>query len=188
MLQGQLIFETKLKSFPLQSKPLPKTDQDKQQEKGQAEAIKEIVKEDEKSKLKLNELLDRSNKVLGKVTTIFPFVLFPQNVIVDAAKINIVSSTFFFSEHIHSVMIKDVSDVVVETDLFFATLKIIDSGYTENAITISFLPKEKTKELGKIIQGLVVAAKEGVDLSILDQKDLAQKVEQIGKSNQYAAA
>ncbi len=189
MLSGQIVFEPNHKPFSLSQNTSAKSKiPEPEIQKIKEAASKDSEKEDEKSKLKLDGLLDRSSKVLIKVTTIFPFVLFPQHVIVDANKINIVKTTFFFSEHVHSVFIKDISDVVVETDLFFATLKIIDTGYTENSINISFLPKDEAQKAQRIIQGLVISAKEGVDLSILDEANLAEKIEQIGGSNQYSAA
>lgn len=130
---------------------------------------------------KLEDLADKSTDVLLKVSTVFPFTFFKNDIIVDPYKVNVVFREFFYSEHIHSIMIKDILDVVVETSLFFATVKIVDQGYTENSVNIEYLKKEDALELRKIIQGLVIAHRQAVDLSILHPAHIKDKAEELGK-------
>lgn len=129
---------------------------------------------------KLEDLAEKSNEVLLKVSTVFPFTFFVNDIIVDPYKVNVVFREFFYSEHIHSIMVKDILDVVVETSLFFATVKIVDQGYTENSVNIEYLKKADALKLRKLIQGLVIAHRQAVDLSILHPSRIKDKAEELG--------
>lgn len=183
MLSGQIVFRPQ----STQTQEKPKTNgfhpqiEHKINQDAKTEVKKEHKKQDIKGKQKVEDLLDRSNKILLKVTTIFPFVLFPIDLVIDANKVDVVYRTFFFSEQIHSIFIKDITDVVVENAFWFGTLKIVDIGYTENSINIPWLWKEDAQKARRIIQGLVLAAKEGADLSPFQTQELAEKVESIGQ-------
>lgn len=130
---------------------------------------------------KLDDLAEKSDTNLLKINTFWPFTFFVHNVIIDPYKVTIVFRNFFWSEHIHSVMIRDILDVVVETSILFATLIIVDQGYTESSISVGYLKKKEAMEARKIIQGLVIAHRQGVDLSTLKTSDVKSKAEDIGK-------
>lgn len=138
------------------------------------------ISEHKENSKKLEEMVRMSEEPLLQIQTVFPFVIFPNEVIVDVNKISIIFRQFFDSKQIHSVLIKDVSDVIVETNPFFATLKIIDIGYTENSIDINYLKKSEGGLARRIIQGLVMIHKHGIDLTKIDRKDLLEKIESLG--------
>lgn len=129
---------------------------------------------------KLDNLVEMCEKPLLKIKTVFPFVLFTNEVIIDIHKVSIVYGNFFASKQIHSVLVKDVSDVVVETNPFFATLKIVDIGYTDNTIDINYLKRSDGNLARRVIQGLVMAHKHGIDLTKVNRKDLTKKLESLG--------
>ncbi len=133
---------------------------------------------------KLNDLVENSQKPLIKIRTIIPLNPFPDEVVVDINKVNIIYRYFFFSSHIHSVYIKDVSDVVVETGLLFSTLKIVDVGFTENSVDIGYLSTKDAVRARKIIQGLVIAQKNGIDLAKYQLSDLSEQLEILGTATQ----
>lgn len=129
---------------------------------------------------KLDELVEMCQKPLLKIKTVFPFVLFTNEVIIDIHKVSIIYGNFFASKQIHSVLIKDISDVVVETTPFFATLKIVDIGYTDNTIDLNYLKRSDGNLARRVIQGLVMAHKHGIDLTKVDREDLTKKLESLG--------
>lgn len=129
---------------------------------------------------KLDELVEHSQKSLLRIKTAIPLNPFPTEVIVDINKVHIVLKEFFASEHIHGILIKDISDVLVETNPFFATLKIIDIGFTDNSIDVEYLRRKDAIRARKIIQGLVIAHKYGVDLSKIEDENLCNKIEELG--------
>lgn len=139
-----------------------------------------LAPEVQKNTQKLNNLAEGAGKHLLKVKTAIPLNPFPTEIIVDTTKVNIIVREFFFSKNIHSILLRDISDIVVETGPFFATLRIIDIGFTENSIDVGYLRTKDAIKARDIIQGLVVAHKSGVDLSKVQDEGLARKIEDIG--------
>lgn len=129
---------------------------------------------------KLEEMVKMTEEPILQIQTVFPFVIFPNEIIVDVNKVSIIYRQFFYSKQVHSVLIKDISDVIVETNLFFATLKIVDIGYTENSIDINYLKRKEGGLARRIIQGLVMAHKHGIDLTKVDKKNLVNQIESLG--------
>lgn len=130
---------------------------------------------------KLEDLAGKSDNVLLKVSTVFPFTFFVHDIIIDPYKVNVIFREFFWSEHIHSIMVKDILDVVVETSLFFATVKFVDQGYVENSVNIAYLKREDALRVRKVVQGLVIAHRQAVDLSILPPDQIRDQSEELGK-------
>ncbi len=131
---------------------------------------------------KLNQLVEQSKDPLLEIKTAVPLNPFPHKVIVDIHKVTIIFQYFFYSKQIHSIYVKDISDVLIETSLFFSTLKIIDVGYTDNSINVNYLSTEDAHKARRMIQGLIVAHKTGLDLSKYLAPDLPKKLEELGKS------
>lgn len=144
-----------------------------------AEKLKPPEKSDSE---KVEELLSKAARVLFKTSTVFPFDLFPDKLIIDEIKISIAYSRFFSSEQIYSVLIKDVSDVTVETTPFLATLKIIDNRYQDNPIILKNLRRKSALRAHKIIQGLILGREQKIDFSKIEAPDLVKKIEALGEA------
>lgn len=148
---------------------------------GVADAVKEDFKEGVKNEQNFGNLVEKSDRVLIKVRAIFPFDFFPNEISVDVNKVNIINN-YFLSQKVHSVMIKDICDVYVYKGLLFASLSIVDWGFDRNrSITINFLSKDKADQALKIIQGLMVSAKQNIDVAKIDVPDFQSKVEILGE-------
>lgn len=144
---------------------------------------KQLLKKDKSPpNEKLDNLVEKSRAPLLKIQTAIPLNPFPDKVIIDVNKVTIIYKYFFWSGQIHSVFIKDISDVLVETGWLWSTLRIIDVGFTENSIDVGYLKTDQAVRARKIIQGLIVAQKNGVDLSKCDTTNLVEKLEQLGKA------
>lgn len=130
---------------------------------------------------KFEALVDKSHTVMLKIASVFPFDLFPDDVTIDVNQVNIIIREFFFSERRHSVYINNISDVFVDAGLFFGTLNIVDKGFVENTISIKYLWHRDAKKARRIIQGLVVAEKQGIDVCKIDDEHLVDKIEELGK-------
>ncbi len=147
----------------------------------------EVQKESDKvriaSEQKLESLVKQApSSVLFKISTIFPFKFFPTTLIIRANKIDIINMLFFASETIHTTMIDDITDVTVETSLFFATMKITDKGYHDQLITIEYLDKSAAMKARRIIQGLIAAKAEKIDPTKIDPNKLVEQAELLGKA------
>ncbi len=130
---------------------------------------------------RLDDLV-KGNRVLYKINSVFPFDFFPDKIIVDPIKINVVFKEFFSSERVHGIYIRNISDVYVDTGPFFATLKIIDQGIVENTVIVNYLKKKEALKAREIIQGLIVANRHGIDVSAIDDTDLVNKLVSLGEA------
>ncbi len=149
---------------------------------GQAEAMRDNVKEEQKQTDKFEEMVRNSQAPIYRLKSVFPFEFWPTEVNMDLNKVTIVYTSMWVNHHIHSVFIKDISDVFVETSLFFASLVIVDIGFIENEIRIKYLKKDEAMQARRIIQGLVVARKQDVDLTKLENVErLVEKLESLGQ-------
>ncbi len=130
---------------------------------------------------KLDDLV-KGNRVLYKISSVFPFDFFPDKIIIDPIKINVVFKEFFSSERVHGIYIRNISDVYVDTGPIFATLKIIDQGIVENTVIVNYLKKNEALKAREIIQGLIVANRHGIDVSAIDDTNLVSKLVSLGEA------
>lgn len=145
------------------------------------EAHKDVQRQTEVNEEKFKDLLKKSEKCLLVISAVFPFDPFPDEVTIDINQVNIIHRIFFYSERRHSIPIQNIKDVFVEASPFFSTLRIVDTGFVEASIDVKFLKKNDAMRARRIIQGLVLAAKEGIDLTLLKEKKMLEKIEELGK-------
>lgn len=138
---------------------------------------------DEETSKKISTLMKNSDSPLYKCTAVWPFDFFPNEISIEVTQINVKKRFFYGSERVSSIPIKNLADVIVTTSPFFASLEIIDSSFTENSVKVDYLPKKKAERAREIIQGLIVASKEGVDLTKLDVNAIKQKLQIIGNAD-----
>lgn len=149
--------------------------------KATTEMQEETVKETEKQREKIKNLVRNSQVALYKCSAVFPFDLFPDELSIEPTQVNVSNKLFFFTSHVKSIPIKNIADAIIETAPFFAKLTIIDQSFAENSISIAYLNKKEAETARKIIQGLIVMSKEGVDLTQVDMDVLRKQVTEIGK-------
>ncbi len=137
------------------------------------------LENDPKNKTKLDGLVDKTDHVFLKVSNIVPILT--TDVVIDPSKVSVVYRPFPFSERIHSISVKDITDVYIETVPLFATLNIVDTGFVENLVKITWLAKKDAEKARRIISGLMQANKEAIDLKLVQDKALGKKLEEIGK-------
>lgn len=146
---------------------------------GVKQAMQETVRENRRNTFKFYGLINKSEKVVHKIKNIVP--LLPGEVIIDTAKVTFVHRPFFFSERIHAISVKDITDVYVETAPFFGTLNVVDANFAENIVKLNWFRKKDAEKARRIITGLMAVSKEEVDLKNVEEDDLDEKLEEIGK-------
>lgn len=147
---------------------------------------KTIFKEKTKAmEEKFNSLLDQSHNVLFTTKSIFPFDFFPDSLIIDINQIHITTREFFKSQKLYSMSIQDIREVFVETSPWFATLKIVGKDFNGKSVKISFLKRDDALKAKKIIQGLSIGVKEGVDFSQIQKDSLSEKLEDLGSPSNH---
>lgn len=130
----------------------------------------------------LEEISQTSARVIYQIKTIFPFVLFPDEIIVDEEKVSIIIGNFYQSGYLRSVMIKDISNVSINTSMFFSSCTIVDRNYVEDELVIRFLRRNEAFKMRRILMGLIISDENKVDLSAYSIKDLRKYLEKIGAS------
>lgn len=162
----------------------------KGKEEGIQELIKEETKEEEASRVKLQELSSRNHVVLMKTKTVFPFDFFPDRLIIDMTKVNIISKQFFATETITNINLKDIVEVCSETAIFMGNLIIT---YVPNVdgmmgmlepIThkINLLKRKDALQAQRILKGILVARREGIELSKCSPEEIMYVIERFGDS------
>ncbi len=125
-----------------------------------------------------------SARTIFRIKTIFPFVLFTDEVITDEEKVTVIIGNFFRSGYLRSVMIQDISNVSVETSVFFAKLTLIDRNFVQDRITVSYLNKEEALKMRRIIMGLIIAHENKVDLADYTMQQVREYTEEIGRARE----
>lgn len=124
-----------------------------------------------------------SVNILIHVETVFPFDLFPDILIVDPLKVNYTHNIFFYSSFTESIPIADITNVVVEESVIFATLRISFISYPTRQIYIKPLWKHQAEKTREIIAGLMIANREKIEMKQLPFKNSAA-IGQLGQMDQ----
>jgi len=123
----------------------------------------------------VNDLIKKSNRCIISISSLFPWDLFPNIIYVEESRVTFKFNQFLASQS-HSVDIKDISNVVLESSLFFSTLQIVSRTYTQNDIKIGNLNTKKAKEVQRIIEGLRTFAENNINTSGYEVDELIAKI------------
>lgn len=125
-------------------------------------------------------LVSKSNQILVSLSSHgFPFDLFPDTINIEEGRITIITRSSFFSSQVHSVDIKDISNVFINTVPFFAQLVIVSKTFTENEIKVKNLRKKEAVFARRIIEGLRVFESRQIDTSDYTKAELIAKLEEL---------
>ncbi len=123
----------------------------------------------------VNELVKQSNRSIISISSLFPWDFFPNTIDVEESRVTFKFRQFLSSQS-HSVDIKDISNVLIEFSLFFATLQIVSRTFVQNDIKIGHLPKAKAKKVQSIIEGLRTFAEHNITTSNYKIDELIAKI------------
>ncbi len=152
------------------------------EEKGRDQQTKDKTTKEEVDKQKVFDLIKKSNRPIIEIKSIFPWDFFPTTITVEESRVTFLFRQFISSQS-HSVDIKDISNVFIETSLFFATLRIVSRTYFQNDIKISFLNKKKAIRVRMILEGLRIFLNNNIDTSNYKISELIAKTEEFHKNN-----
>lgn len=125
-------------------------------------------------------LVRKSNRILVSITSYgFPFDMFPDTINIEDGRITIITRRFFFSSQVHSVDIKDISNVFINTAPFFDQLVIVSKTFAENEVRIKYLRKKDAVLARRIIEGLRVFESKQIDTSNFTKEELLAKLEEL---------
>lgn len=126
------------------------------------------------------DLVKISNRiVLTMHSHKFPFDFFPDTLNIEESRITVITRNTFFSFEVHSVDIKDISNVFINTTPFFAQLVILSKTYEGNEIKIQNLRQKEAVFARRVLEGLRVFKRNGIDTSTYSIVDLIAKLEEL---------
>lgn len=126
------------------------------------------------------KLVKKSNRILISISShSFPFDLFPDTINIEEGRLTVITRTFFLSSRVHSVDIKDVSNVFVNVAPFFAQLVVISKTFEDNEIRINNLRKDEAVFARRIIEGLRLFANKKIETSNYTVKELVSKLQEL---------
>ena len=132
---------------------------------------------------KFTNIVNASNVILFRTSSVFPFDFFPDEISIDECKVNIVYHEFFLTEDIHSVTIDMIKDIKIEHGPFLATLKIVPDGYPGQLLEVHNLKRKDAIKARLIIQGLIVARKEGFDPAKITISNFVNRIQSLGSTH-----
>jgi hypothetical protein len=130
----------------------------------------------------LPQLVDESRDILFTLSTVFPFILFTDKVVIRKNHVDVVRGIFFGSASTTRIEIADIKQVTTVYNPFFAALEIIPQGPLEHIFRISFLWRGNAMKAKRLISGLMESHQKKVDLSAYSGAELLNALEQIGKT------
>jgi hypothetical protein len=133
--------------------------------------------------VKLEKLTEETESVIYEISSVFPFQLFPDRLILDKNKLTVVRKDLLI-KRIFPILIEDIMTVKVNRGPLFASIVLEARGYEMNPNPITFLKPEDASRAEKYILGLIKAKREGVDLSKLSTSEIKGKLAQIGGSTE----
>ncbi len=175
-------------SAPEDNSLLPEHEKIKVEQEAKQAAQKESIKQAAKSAQVMQDIIQNAPRVLFACRATFPFDFFPDEISIEETRVNIIEREFWSSAEIKAVGIEDITEVAVNTSLFFATLRIGSRTLVDNLVEINFLHKKDAMRARRIIEGLRVLHAQKVDMSALELSLLVPKIEEIGAMQKPQAA
>lgn len=124
-------------------------------------------------------LVKKSNRILVSISShAMPFDFFPDVINVEEGRLTIIKRHFLASE-VHSVDIKDISNVFIYRTFFFSQLVIISKTFESNEVRIRNLNTTEAVYVRRIIEGLRLFANKQIDTSNYTKEELLAKLEEL---------
>jgi len=129
---------------------------------------------------KLTVLNNVSTVPLLTIQTVFPFRLFPCMLSLDRQKLTISDHLFFGAKQVENILAEDIVSVNSTENFLFATLTVVSGMRLNKEFKVAYLWKEDARRLRRMLEGLLIASREGVDVLNISDSELIQKLEHIG--------
>jgi hypothetical protein len=129
----------------------------------------------------LYEAAIKSNDILYKAESVFPFSMFPDTITVDREKVSIANRIFFRVAQMHSIRIDDVLTVEGNVGPFFGSVSVTSKYFVKNPRVINYITREDTRNIQKILQGYTITRQKQIDCSKIPTKELLKLLMELGE-------
>ena len=145
---------------------------------------------------KLYDVAIRSHDVLFKADTIFPFILFPDTIMLDREKLTIIHRQFFRMAKITAIRIKDILNAEVDIGPFFGLLRVTTRYFSDQSQfvgsepdtkngkppVINYLWRSDAIKLHSMLQGYIIATQKEIECSEISKEELVALLYDLGQS------
>lgn len=166
------------KNNALQQKFINEDDRDATEEKGREQGTAEHFKKVESDTRKLNNMMSKTNRVIASTSSMFPWDIFPATINIEETRVTIIHRQLFSSQ-VHSVDIRSISNIFIDTSLFFTTLTIVSTTFEENKVKIMKLRKKDAILIRRVIEGLRLFVEKDLDTSKYTTEELVNKLKEL---------
>lgn len=153
-------------------------DKDTLVQNGIDQHTKELAAKQEADAFKVDDLVKKSNRQIISISSTFPWDLFPSSIDVEESRVTFKFNQFLSSQS-HSVDIRDISNIFIESSIFFSTLQVVSRTFIQNDIKIGNLNKAKAKKVQQIIEGLRTFKEHNINTSSYEIDELLAKIEEL---------
>ncbi|QQS44067.1 hypothetical protein IPM65_00475 [Candidatus Roizmanbacteria bacterium] len=131
----------------------------------------------------VDNIRDKSKRVLLHRKTVFPFKLFPVHVIVDIHRVVVIEKTFLFADTIRTIPIANIQYVRCDRALLFGSIRIRTYGFSDREVVVKFLWNKDALRLRRLIEGLIICYEDNVDPLDFKDEDLCTCLENLGQEH-----
>lgn len=131
---------------------------------------------------KIDDLISEAGDVLLTIKTNALFDLWPDELKVTPIALNITYNEFFASSYTKTLLIDDIGEILAETSGGSATLEVTNAKDAKGEKPTIFKPvaTPDAQRARSIIQGLVIAKKEKIDITKLPKNEQVEKLVKLG--------
>ncbi len=149
--------------------------------KGKQDFVENYSKQVETNKQSLVDMVHNSNSILMSISSAALFDFFPTTINVEATRVTIITRQLFSSQ-VHSVDIKDISSVFIETSILFAAITLISKTFSQKELLINNLRKKEAILLRRVIEGLRMFEKKDINITNFSREELLIKLKELSET------
>lgn len=112
----------------------------------------------------MDKLLKKSNRVVVSISSVFPFDIFPNSITVEEGRVTVIKR-HLLTTAMHSVDLKDISNVFINKSIFFSQIEIVSRTFEDNEVKIKFLRNKDASFVRRIIEGMRIFENKQIDTS-----------------------
>lgn len=151
---------------------------------GHQEALRDDIKKVDQNVQRIDDLVEGAKKPLLNIRSdLGPLGIFYEGTVTAYVnKVSLGIKSFLLPPEIHDFAVEDINDVTTNKTFIFSSLTV--KGTNEENVMVKYLGHKNTQKMKTIIKGLLIAKKQGVDLSGLaavNPEELLKKFEELGK-------
>ncbi len=147
-------------------------------EEGLNQAVKNHADKAEENRQAIEDMVINSNRILLRISSVFPWKIFPSSIIAEETRLTIIHRQLFTSQ-VHSVNIKDIANIFIDTGILFAELIVVSNTFAQNQVAIHKLWKKDAIFMRRIIEGLRMFVAKDIDTTSYKVEDLVNKLKEL---------